>query len=422
MSSTIPLEGETTPNVGSDSSQEWPGHTAQLRAALQRDQGDLQRDVVLWQRWVRYAALFVLALVTVVFGPRETLPLVPLAVVAIAYALCVALTAWLMGRTRGRVLRAWLPSMLLTADVLTLAALFYLSSPPAQLHRILLLGVLPVQLSVFHFGWRQGAWAALLVIGCYVGASLVAPPFVTGDRPGAYTVVFNAAIFLVVAGVLVQTFGDFRSRMNRLRLFCSKLGEGELTTRLPVGQERHPDDLSLLARSFAAMRDQLAEQIGSDPLTGCLNRRTLERELLTAWRLARRQGTRLAILAIDMDRFKEINDTRGHLVGDLVLQQLAAIMKGTARDTDHVARPGGDEFVVLLPDNGAEGAAAFAERLRRRVDDFVFGRVDDPIALTISVGVAVGNPADGGTPAELVQQADAALYQAKTAGRNRVVA
>jgi diguanylate cyclase (GGDEF)-like protein len=423
MTSNLRLHGDSPPGgVPVASTQEWSGHTAQLRAALWRDQGDLQRDVMLWQRWVRYAALAILAAVTFAFGPRDILPRLPLAIVASAYVIIVGVTARLVQRSRGRIMTACLPALLLTADVLTLAALFYLSSAPPQLYRILMIGVLPVQLSVFYFGWRQGVWAAMLVLLSYLLTSLLVPPVVPGPSVAVPVVVLNATIFAVVATALIHTFGDFRARMNRLRLLCTKLGEGELTAGLPVGHERHPDDLSLLGRSFEAMRDRLAAQIGTDPLTGCLNRRALEVQLDTSWRLTKRHGTSIAVLAIDIDHFKAVNDSRGHAAGDLVLQQLAGIMQGTARDTDAVSRPGGDEFVVLLPDTGWDGAVTFAERLRARVDEYVFGPAAAPMAITVSVGVAVARATDPVSPDHLLEQADRTLYQAKSEGRNRVSA
>ena len=177
----------------------------------------------------------------------------------------------------------------------------------------------------------------------------------------------------MVCGVLITAYGNFRARMNRLRLFCKLVEEGDLAPSLTLGVDKRPDDLTLLATSFDAMRSRLAEQIGTDPLTGCLNRRALETRLRAEWRQAKRRGSTVAVLAIDLDHFKEINDTRGHPFGDVVLQELAGIMKSTARDTDAVARLGGDEFVIVLPDTGWQGALTFAERLRRKVDDFAFG-------------------------------------------------
>ena len=170
------------------------------------------------------------------------------------------------------------------------------------------------------------------------------------------------------------------------------------------------------------MRTRLAEQIGTDPLTGCLNRRALETRLRAEWRQAKRRGSTVAVLAIDLDHFKNINDTRGHPFGDVVLQEIVGIMKATARDTDAVARVGGDEFVVVLPDTGWQGALTFAERMRRKVDDFSFASPAGPLGVTISVGVALARGTDPMSPESLLQDADRSLYKAKTAGRNRIFA
>jgi len=176
-----------------------------------------------------------------------------------------------------------------------------------------------------------------------------------------------------------------------------------------------------LSRSFHSMHSRLAEQLGSDPLTGCMNRRSLTTQLRSDLRQARRRGTSVGVVAIDVDHFKEINDSRGHPFGDLVLQQLAGIMQETAREADAVARFGGDEFVIVLPDTGWQGALTFAERLRREVDQFSFGPPGSPMSVTISVGVALSNDVESTSPGErLLREADAALYKAKVAGRNRV--
>jgi diguanylate cyclase (GGDEF)-like protein len=235
-------------------------------------------------------------------------------------------------------------------------------------------------------------------------------------------VAFTAGLFTLVSAVLISAYGSFRERMNRLRLFCKLVEDGDLHPSLDLGIDRRPDDLTLLARSFDAMRARLSEQIGTDPLTGCLNRRALETLLRAELRQARRRANTLAVLAIDLDHFKEINDTYGHPFGDLVLADLAAIMKSTARDTDAVARLGGDEFVVVLPDTGWEGALTFAERIRRRVDEHLFASPTARMHVTISIGVALARGTDPVSPATLLQDADQSLYRAKSGGRNRVFA
>jgi diguanylate cyclase (GGDEF)-like protein len=153
-----------------------------------------------------------------------------------------------------------------------------------------------------------------------------------------------------------------------------------------------------------------------------LNRRALETRLARECRQARRRGTPLTLLAVDVDHFKSINDTYGHPFGDYVLQGVADILRDTARDTDAVARLGGDEFVLVLADTGWPGAQAFAERLRCNVDGHAFGEGATSVAATISVGVAVASVIGDETPPALLADADRSLYRAKSAGRNRISA
>ena len=393
----------------------------EIREALRRDQAELQQEVILWHRWVRYLALIVLLAAGVALSANaRSLSLLPLLSVALAYVGVVYFSGWAVQRSDAVEARPWLPGLLVTADLLMMGAVFYLTAVPLVHNRFLILALLPVPLAAFYFGWGLGAYAGVLSAVVYVLTSRVLPPFVAGPQPISTTA--NVALFALSAGVLIYTFGRFRTRMNSLRLFCKLVEDGDLASSLDLTSARYPDDLTLLARSFDAMRNGLAEQIGTDPLTGCMNRRALESKLKTDWRHAKRRGTHVAVVAIDLDHFKQINDTRGHPVGDIVLQQLAGIMKGTARDTDAVARFGGDEFVILLPDTGWQGALTFAERLRRRVDDFTFGPPGSPMTITISVGVALARGTDPISPEELLKEADRALYKAKQQGRNRVFA
>ena len=287
--------------------------------------------------------------------------------------------------------------------------------------RILIGASLVVQLAVFYFGRPLGTYAALLASLAYIVATYVAPSAV-GPRPTLPQLLYSLGVFGMVSTVVITAYGNFRERMNRLRLFCKLVEDGDITPSFDLDVDKRPDDLTLLARSFEGMRSRLAEQVGTDPLTGCLNRRALESRLRAEWRQATRRSSTLAVLAIDLDHFKQINDTRGHPFGDIVLQELAGIMKATARDTDAVARLGGDEFVIVLPDTGWEGALTFAERLRVKVDEFAFGSDTAVIRLTISVGVALARGTDPNSPETLLQEADRSLYKAKSGGRNRIFA
>lgn len=394
--------------------------SVELGEALLAEQATLRREVLLWQRWVRYLALGALVVLSLVLGSNVPRALLPLAVLSLAYVGVVMSTSWILQRESRRAPLTWLPALLLTADVVTLAGFVYLTSPPVQFHRILLIGFLSMQLAVFYFGRTHGYVAAGSTVVAYLAFTLLVPPYVAGSRPPGLDVVFNVTLYALISAVLVYTFGSFRERMDALRMYCKVVERGEAATLPHLAAERWPDELTLLARSFQSMHSRLAEQIGSDPLTGCLNRRSLESHLRSDLRQGRRRGASVAVAAIDVDHFKAVNDSRGHPVGDVVLQQLAGIMKATARDTDSVARFGGDEFVIVLPDTGWQGALTFAERLRRRVDDFTFGPAGAPIELTVSVGVALARSSDPVSSDMLLKEADNALYKAKTAGRNRV--
>jgi diguanylate cyclase (GGDEF)-like protein len=401
---------------------ELPASTPELEETLHRDRESLVRDALLWQRWVRYAGLLALVVLALVLGERSNRDmLIPVASVALGYVLCVALTGERIRRA-ATVHASRLPALLVTADVLALAALVWLTGSPAVASRMLLGALLVVQLAAFYFGWGLGIYAAVISAIAFVAITLVLPPQAAGAAPALRDVAFTTGLFTLVSAVLISAYGSFRERMNRRRLFCKLVEDGDLHPVLDLGMDKRPDDLTLLAQSFESMRARLGEQIGTDPLTGCLNRRAFETRLRTELRQAKRRANTLAVLAIDLDHFKTINDTHGHPFGDLVLSGLANIMKETARDTDAVARLGGDEFIVVLPDTGWEGALTFAERIRRRVDETTFSTPRASMRITISIGVALARGTDPISAAALMQEADQSLYKAKSGGRNRVFA
>ncbi len=154
-----------------------------------------------------------------------------------------------------------------------------------------------------------------------------------------------------------------------------------------------------------------------DALTGLLNRRALAPLLRRQVGRLRRYGETYAVLMVDIDHFKRINDSFGHAVGDAALVDLARLMREAARDVDHIVRMGGEEFCLLLPHTDLDGALRLGTRLREVV------RSADAIArvpMTVSVGVAIAQSVD--EPADaVIARADAALYRAKAAGRDRVV-
>jgi len=158
-----------------------------------------------------------------------------------------------------------------------------------------------------------------------------------------------------------------------------------------------------------------------DPLTGLYNRRFLVEQAPRIWRQARRDGTRVAAMVLDLDHFKRLNDAHGHAAGDAVLRAVAASLSATVRPADVLARTGGEELVVIGLVGDPDEAARLAERLRTAV---ATSRTDDGHAVTASIGIALTRPEDGEEAADalwrLVDRADAAMYEAKQQGRDRV--
>jgi two-component system cell cycle response regulator len=160
----------------------------------------------------------------------------------------------------------------------------------------------------------------------------------------------------------------------------------------------------------------------TDPLTQVLNRRALTERITGEMERALRYDSSIALLMIDIDHFKRVNDTFGHLVGDDVLRDIASLLLASVRSSDMVARYGGEEFLVVLPETEDEGAEHFANRLRERIEEHPFAARagGEPLRLTASIGVATFPAARIESVEDLFARADAALYRAKADGRNRV--
>jgi diguanylate cyclase (GGDEF)-like protein len=170
-----------------------------------------------------------------------------------------------------------------------------------------------------------------------------------------------------------------------------------------------------------ALREKLNEMAITDPLTGLYNRRHFEEILRAEISRIRRYGGHCSLAMIDLDFFKNYNDTLGHLAGDALLKELAALMMTHLRVSDVFARYGGEEFGLIMINTPRDEAILAMERLRVMVEGYPFrgGSIQPFGRLTVSVGVA-GCPEDGLEYEDLVRKADAALYAAKRLGRNRV--
>lgn len=185
-----------------------------------------------------------------------------------------------------------------------------------------------------------------------------------------------------------------------------------------VEQKRLLQDLANLVMDQMELR-LLA---GTDPLTGAFNRRRFMGALEQEWSRVKRYRRALAVLMLDLDHFKAVNDTWGHGVGDEALKRVSQACQASLRSHDVFARVGGEEFAVLLPEVSELHAIAVAERLRQRIADLDVPADGKTISITVSVGIAHIDGAEGDVPpaARLIEAADDALYAAKSEGRNRI--
>jgi len=188
----------------------------------------------------------------------------------------------------------------------------------------------------------------------------------------------------------------------------------ELVDQVDVLRRRYHESVSQLA----SLTGRLRELAMIDSLTGVLNRRAFLDHADGEWVRHRRHSHALSCLMVDVDGFKNINDTFGHAAGDAVLQHIGALLRATLRASDLPARLGGDEFIALMPETDLQGAMATAERLLGRVVSRPLTILDQSLGATLSIGVATAEGCN--SLEELMARADKALYRAKREGRARV--
>ncbi len=210
--------------------------------------------------------------------------------------------------------------------------------------------------------------------------------------------------------------------LRRLGRAASQLADGHDHVRAQVHGHGALRELATafndMATRIAAQKAALTQVAISDPLTGLHNRRAFQVRLTEEVERTRRSGTPFALLLVDLDHFKQVNDRFGHQAGDQALQALAAVLHNELRAVDLPARIGGEEFAVLLPNTAEHGALQAAERLRAAISAQPISHQHTALTITASVGVA-WCPTHADTGDGLLRVADQALYQAKRAGRNR---
>jgi len=233
--------------------------------------------------------------------------------------------------------------------------------------------------------------------------------------------------FLVALGLAVGSGIAFVitviTPLRRLSEVASQMGQGNLSIRMKV---RGTDEIGQLATVMNDMAVQLdldrrvLEEIATqDALTGLYNRRSFDERMVEELGRSKRFSHPCSLLMMDLDNFKNVNDTFGHQAGDKILKEVSVLIRGRARAQDFVARYGGEEMTAILPETPHGAALYFAEQLRELIDSYPFRMDGKKIPVTISIGVAT-YPEHGIEVEDIIGKADEALYEAKGTGRNRV--
>jgi len=225
----------------------------------------------------------------------------------------------------------------------------------------------------------------------------------------------RGALF-AVAGVVLSLLlaGWIASPVRRLALSARAMEKGDFNRPVPIAG---PSEVRALGRGFSTMARAIADLAQHDVLTGLPNRRLLHDRLTQAIVLARRRGTQLAVLFLDLDRFKHVNDSLGHEVGDKLLQSVSRRLQAAVRTSDTISRQGGDEFVLLLSEvaHGSDAAYSAQKMIAALTAPHAIDNQD--LHITASIGVSL-YPDDGDDAETLLKNADAAMYHAKERGRN----
>ena len=260
---------------------------------------------------------------------------------------------------------------------------------------------------IFMFAWTVLLLGATVVILSHMG---VLPVNVFTEYSTHFGSMLEAVLLSLALAERINTERRLRFQAQADALHASQRANIELEERV---RQRTVE--------LEELNNRLQQLSETDPLTKLANRRFLETRLQEEWARCKRQQKPLAIVLLDVDFFKTVNDQYGHLAGDACLEQVAKTVRGGLRwPADVAARYGGEEFCLLLPETDSEGAAAVAERVRQKVSSQTVQVEQATFTVTISVGVYAGLPKPNTTPEEFIRLADAALYESKQSGRDRV--
>jgi diguanylate cyclase (GGDEF)-like protein len=283
---------------------------------------------------------------------------------------------------------------------------------------VLLAAAVPLQIALYQFGVRPAALVVVATLSWQAAFMMLTPEAESAQLAAALPAL---ASYSVLAAVSFLLHHRVERRLGALRALFDEARDGDFRRTYDVEGDPHADAVTAVGAAFNELRAELAPLVNADPATGCLNRRGFAIQMERAIAEARRRQGDVALLAVDLDHFKQINDRFGHLVGDEVLYEIATMLSEAVSEEGVVARMGGEEFTVLLPWADAEAAGAVAERMMTKLRTRGCLALPQGTPVTMSIGIAAERIVSSDAGSALRARADEALYAAKRSGRDRVL-
>ena len=388
-------------------------------------------DVLLWQTGYRVALALIAGAFAVALRTAGVLSLSEVAnraigvdtadwmlgLVSVTYVVLVMAIRAQVRRTHraGRTLS----TLMVVADLAVVFWLVFLLADPHDYHRALFIALFSLQLTHVYFGRSPALLMLLAIAASYL--LIVDIAIRNGSDVRWSEALTTLGIFGAGAILVTVVQSNLHRRLSTLMTIFERAEEGDFANEYDVSADARPDAITAVGRAYNRMRSQLASIVLNDPLSGCFNRRGFEQQYRRELARASRSRTDVALVSIDLDHFKQVNDTFGHLVGDRVIAETGELLRANARAGDVVARIGGEEFVILAPETSIAGAHHLALRIVEAFRRRTFAEPEAKVSVTVSVGVVADTVTSEGIAEDLRARADEALYAAKRSGRNRVV-
>src|SRR5438105_3822898 len=284
-------------------------------------------EILIWQSGIRVMVASTVAVAELLLfaGQRALVdtPAVPLVLLATIAYVTLTVSTSSVARRRGAV-PAWIVAATICADVAFLFAMAVAVSPPQYYSRVLILAFIALHLNVLYFGRVHAMSVVALTVLGYV--ALVQTGIVRGAALRWREEVWSVSAFAVAAMVLIVEHGDLRNRLMTIVRLFGRAEEGDFSEAYDEDADTRPDAITRVGRAYNRVRGQLASLVLTDPLSGCINRRGFDQALAREVARAARAGSELALLALDLDHFKAVNDTFGHPVGDGVLREVGKLL------------------------------------------------------------------------------------------------